>query len=231
MSGVVRNDANKILDCIEAGGDPKDLILVGVAKGSQAGNGRILPSILLHITFSFCLPIPKRILILKQRCLAFLAQIARQMALSSSSMTASNLSDDFSLPWLMPAKTPRTSILEPPRVVKEACSCFSFIHFTQHIFFFAGHALNLLLIYFADMARFIGSDCTKGALEWQFRRYRAGAKLQIAAVDAGQDPKDINVDVNPQGKPDGKGSTDRDNGPKFLHYYFFQSRFPLYTTC
>jgi len=81
------------------------------------------------------------------------------------------------------------------------------------------------------MARFIGSDCTKGALEWQFRRYRAGAKLQIAAVDTGQDPKDINVDVNPQGKPDGKGSAGRDNGPKFWHYYFFQSTFPLYTTC
>lgn len=56
------------------------------------------------------------------------------------------------------------------------------------------------------MAKFIGSDCTKGALEWQFRRYRAGAKLQMAAVAAGQDPKHINVDVNPQGKPDGKGS-------------------------
>ena len=56
------------------------------------------------------------------------------------------------------------------------------------------------------MAKFIGSDCTKGALEWQFRRYKAGAKLQIAAVAAGKDPKNINVDVNPQGKPDGKGS-------------------------
>ena len=57
------------------------------------------------------------------------------------------------------------------------------------------------------MATFIGSDCTKGALEWQFRRYKAGAKLQIAAVKAGQDPKNINVDVNPQGKPDGKASS------------------------
>ncbi|KAH8782157.1 hypothetical protein BGZ57DRAFT_926143 [Hyaloscypha finlandica] len=57
-----------------------------------------------------------------------------------------------------------------------------------------------------EMAKFIGSDCTKGALEWQFRRYKAGAKLQMAAVAAGQDPKNINVDVNPQGKPDGKGS-------------------------
>jgi hypothetical protein len=80
------------------------------------------------------------------------------------------------------------------------------------------------------MARFIGSDCTKGALEWQFRRYRAGAKLQIAAVKAGQDPKDITVDVNPQGKPDGKGSTVRDNGPKFLHYCFFHITFPSHTT-
>jgi len=56
------------------------------------------------------------------------------------------------------------------------------------------------------MAKFIGSDYTKGALEWQFRRYRAGAKLQIAAVKAGQDPKNVNVDVNPQGNRDGKGS-------------------------
>ena len=80
MNRVVRKDANKILDCIKAGGDPKDLILVGVAKGSQSGNCRILRSIILHITFSFRLPMPKRILILKQRSLAFLAQIARQMA-------------------------------------------------------------------------------------------------------------------------------------------------------
>jgi hypothetical protein len=55
------------------------------------------------------------------------------------------------------------------------------------------------------MAKYIGSDCTKGALEWQFRRYKAGAKLQMVAVAAGHDPKNINVDVNPQGKPDGKG--------------------------
>jgi hypothetical protein len=54
------------------------------------------------------------------------------------------------------------------------------------------------------MTKFFGSDCTKGALEWQFRRYRAGAKLQAAAVSVGQDPKNVNVDVNPQGKPDGK---------------------------
>jgi len=65
---------------------------------------------------------------------------------------------------------------------------------------------SLLLMTIIDMTKFIGSDCTKGALEWQFRRYRAGAKLQIAAVKAGKDPKNINVDVNPQGKPDGKGS-------------------------
>jgi hypothetical protein len=67
-----------------------------------------------------------------------------------------------------------------------------------------------------EMARFIGSDCTKGALEWQFRRYKAGAKLQIAAVKAGQDPKNINVDVNPQGKPDGKGSSGGMNSTFFL---------------
>jgi hypothetical protein len=64
--------------------------------------------------------------------------------------------------------------------------------------------INHLLTGNLEMAKFIGSDCTRGALEWQFRRYRAGAKLQILAVEAGQDPKNINVDVNPQGKPDGK---------------------------
>jgi hypothetical protein len=60
------------------------------------------------------------------------------------------------------------------------------------------------------MAKFIGSDCTKGALEWQFRRYKAGAKLQAEAVKAGRDPKDVNIDVNPQGKLDGAtGSSGR----------------------
>lgn len=76
------------------------------------------------------------------------------------------------------------------------------------------------------MATFIGSDCTKGALEWQFRRFRAGAKLQIAAVKAGQDPKNINVDVNPQGKLDGKASS---GGNCTLFYFVFFS-FPCSTT-
>jgi hypothetical protein len=76
------------------------------------------------------------------------------------------------------------------------------------------------------MATFIGSDCTKGALEWQFRRYKAGAKLQIAAVKAGQDPKNINVDVNPQGKPDGKASS---GGNCTLYSSLFFS-FPCSTT-
>jgi hypothetical protein len=71
-----------------------------------------------------------------------------------------------------------------------------------------------------EMAKFIGSDCTKGALEWQFRRYRAGAKLQIAAVKAGQDPKSINVDVNPQGKPDGKAS----GGTNCTFFSFFPAQ-------
>jgi hypothetical protein len=49
------------------------------------------------------------------------------------------------------------------------------------------------------MATMMGSDVTKFQIEWQFRRYRAGAKLQQAAVAAGQDPKNVNVDVNPKG--------------------------------
>jgi hypothetical protein len=79
---------------------------------------------------------------------------------------------------------------------------------------------SILLMVILDMTKFIGSDCTKGALEWQFRRYRAGAKLQIAAVKAGQDPKNINVDVNPQGKPDGKGSGGMNS--TFFHSVSFQ---------
>jgi hypothetical protein len=88
-------------------------------------------------------------------------------------------------------------------------SWFSFNSFPLQQFFFTHeprfeHYIDTLLL---DMAKLIGSDCTKGALEWQFRRYKAGGKLQTAALRAGQDPKDINVDVNPQGKPDaGKSS-------------------------
>ena len=48
----------------------------------------------------------------------------------------------------------------------------------------------------------LGSDVTKNQLEWQFRRFKAGAKLQQAAVAAGMDPKHVNVDVNPKGGED-----------------------------
>jgi len=40
INRVVRKDANKILECIEAGGDPKDLNLAGEVKGSQVGKGQ-----------------------------------------------------------------------------------------------------------------------------------------------------------------------------------------------
>lgn len=53
------------------------------------------------------------------------------------------------------------------------------------------------------MATFMGSDVNKSQIEWQFRRYRAGAKLQQAAVAAGKDPMDVNVDVNHMGKASG----------------------------
>jgi hypothetical protein len=84
-------------------------------------------------------------------------------------------------------------------------------------FSLAIHNSSILLMIILEMAKFIGSDCTTGALEWQFRRYKAGAKLQIAAVKAGQDPKNINVDVNPQGKPDGKRSGGT-NSTSFLSF-------------
>jgi len=76
------------------------------------------------------------------------------------------------------------------------------------------------------MAKLIGSDCTKGALEWQFRRYKAGGKLQAEAVKAGRDPKDVNVDVNPQGKPDGaKGSSGRGGNCTLLFSFFLAQHF------
>lgn len=65
---------------------------------------------------------------------------------------------------------------------------------------------------FPEMVRMLGSDVTKGGLEWQFRRYKAGAKLQKAAVDTGKDPKDVNFDVYPKGEPSGCEDLD-----SFLH--------------
>ena len=51
------------------------------------------------------------------------------------------------------------------------------------------------------MAKYMGSDVTKGGLEWQFRSYKQGAKLQKQAVANGSDPKDVNVQVNVKGEP------------------------------
>jgi len=48
---------------------------------------------------------------------------------------------------------------------------------------------------------YMGSDVTKGGLEWQFRSYKQGAKLQKQAVANGVDPKTINVQVNVKGEP------------------------------
>jgi hypothetical protein len=53
------------------------------------------------------------------------------------------------------------------------------------------------------MKKLLGSDTTLDALKWQARRWKAGGMLLANAVAAGIDPKDINCDVNPQGKPDG----------------------------
>jgi hypothetical protein len=46
-------------------------------------------------------------------------------------------------------------------------------------------------------------------LKWQARRWKAGGILLANAVAAGIDPKDIDCDVNPQGKPDGAVSGKR----------------------
>ena len=59
------------------------------------------------------------------------------------------------------------------------------------------------------MKKLLGSDITLDALKWQARRWKAGGMLLANAVAAGLDPKDIDCDVNPQGKPDGAVSGKR----------------------
>jgi hypothetical protein len=59
------------------------------------------------------------------------------------------------------------------------------------------------------MKKLLGSDITLDALKWQARRWKAGGILLANAVAAGIDPKDIDCDVNPQGKPDGAVSGKR----------------------
>ncbi|KAG0646543.1 hypothetical protein D0Z07_7656 [Hyphodiscus hymeniophilus] len=72
------------------------------------------------------------------------------------------------------------------------------------IWFLAQHIFQELTIYginfLLGLATHMGSDVTADQLKWQFRRYKAGAKLQQAAVTAGRDPKDVNVDVNVKGE-------------------------------
>ena len=59
------------------------------------------------------------------------------------------------------------------------------------------------------MKKLLGSDITLDSLKWQARRWKAGGMLLANAVAAGIDPKDIDCDVNPQGKPDGAASGKR----------------------
>ena len=47
----------------------------------------------------------------------------------------------------------------------------------------------------------MGSDVTKGGLEWQLRSHKHGAKIQQQALAKGIDPKDVNVVVNEKGHP------------------------------
>lgn len=69
------------------------------------------------------------------------------------------------------------------------------------------------------MAKLIGSDCDPSSLQWQFRRFKAGGKLQAAALKNGQDPKDINVDVNHMGHASGGG---KKNCSSFLEFCLLQ---------
>ncbi|KAH8591111.1 hypothetical protein B0O99DRAFT_690936 [Bisporella sp. PMI_857] len=52
-----------------------------------------------------------------------------------------------------------------------------------------------------EIARHMGTDVTKGGLEWQFRSWKKGAKIQQEALSKGIDPKDVNVEVNVKGEP------------------------------
>ncbi|RDW83019.1 hypothetical protein BP5796_04510 [Coleophoma crateriformis] len=66
-----------------------------------------------------------------------------------------------------------------------------------------------------EISKHMGSDTTEGGIGFQFRRIKAGAKVQQAAVKAGKDPKD--VDVDPKGKEISKfmGKDTTPNGIKF----------------
>ncbi|RDW71480.1 hypothetical protein BP6252_08043 [Coleophoma cylindrospora] len=66
-----------------------------------------------------------------------------------------------------------------------------------------------------EISKHMGSDTTEGGIGFQFRRIKAGAKAQQAAVKAGKDPKD--VDVDPKSKEISKfmGKDTTPNGIKF----------------
>lgn len=51
------------------------------------------------------------------------------------------------------------------------------------------------------MARVMGSDTTVDMLKWQFRRLKAGARMQHAFLERGMDPKHAPCDCSPIGKP------------------------------
>lgn len=83
--------------------------------------------------------------------------------------------------------------------------CLSFVNFvshhTLHIFLFIFgpfHVIDVLL----EISRCFGTDSTAGGIGFQFRRIKAGAQLQLGALAAGLDPKDVDF-FDPKG---GKGS-------------------------
>ncbi|PBP20181.1 hypothetical protein BUE80_DR009007 [Diplocarpon rosae] len=62
------------------------------------------------------------------------------------------------------------------------------------------------------MALHLGSDVTKDALKWQFRRFKAGARNLQHALATGRDPKNTPCDCDPNGKPAAKRKI-HDNPP------------------
>lgn len=52
-----------------------------------------------------------------------------------------------------------------------------------------------------EMARLISNDRTVDSLKWQFRRHKAGGRLQSRAAQAGRDPVGVNVNIDPPDKP------------------------------
>ncbi|OWP05338.1 hypothetical protein B2J93_8080 [Marssonina coronariae] len=82
--------------------------------------------------------------------------------------------------------------------------------------------VNLILA----MALHLGSDVTKDALKWQFRRFKAGARNLQKALATGRDPKNTPCDCDPNGKPAAKRKI-QDNPPEGSDDSYTTCLFPL----